>query len=44
MTSAWVGDWVGRGDGPFSDEIFEPGEETRDGVVGVNAMEVGVGT
>ncbi len=31
-------------DGPFSDEIIELGEETRDGVDGVNAMAVGVGT
>jgi hypothetical protein len=36
--------WVGRGDGPFSDEIFELGEETRDGVDGVNAIAVGVGS
>jgi hypothetical protein len=43
MTSTWAGEWVWRGDGPFSDEIFELGEETRDGVDGVNAMDVGVG-
>ena len=44
MTPAWPGFWVGRGDGPFSDEIlFELGE-ARDGVGGVNATVVGVET
>jgi hypothetical protein len=44
MTSAWPGFWAGRGDGPFSDEIFELGDETRDGVDGVNDIKMGVGT
>lgn len=38
-----MGEWVGRGDGRFSDEICELGEETRDGVDGVNVVVVGVG-
>jgi hypothetical protein len=44
MTSGRLRVWVERGDGPFSDEIFELGEETRDGVDGDNTMPVGVGT
>jgi hypothetical protein len=43
MTLVCAGDraWTGM---PFSDEIFELGEEIRDGVDGVNAMGVGAGT
>jgi len=44
MTSGRLGFWVERGDGPISDEKFELGEETRDGVDGDNIMAVGVGT
>lgn len=32
MTSPCVGDGTGRGEGPFSEERFDPGEDTKEGV------------
>jgi len=42
-TLASAEDRVWRGRSPFSEGLFELGEETRDGVDGVNAMGVDVG-
>ena len=42
MTSSCVGDGTGRGDGPFSEETFDPGEDTREGVE--STVDVGAGT
>ncbi len=43
-TWASAEDSVWRGRSPSSEGLFELGEETRDGVDGVNAMRVDVGT